>query len=422
MGRFLISDTSRHQIHLTDNQGKILDTLGDFRFPNDIKAGNHKYWITDTNHNALVELVIIQNKLVKTGAELNLSLFPEISKEHRFPVSAEFLNGDWWIITNTIDMGAGGIYRLNTNLQNSKRFAKNHVSPIDIIEHNDAIYFSEFDAQSIFKLNQESGKTREVNSPDLTKAFKHVTDNLNQDKFYYFSIYAVLGLISILFLIFSIKTSKPVNKGYISDHESKYDFLNKQNHPPYQSDKIIWIPLDTAYIKSLKKTVDMFYAGIFFFAASIFLMDFLLWSKPETQTIVSLKLILVFMLVIILPILFLVSKREFQLLNKKIGVAKGELILYENSISQHTSPGKQVPYCLTGMFIGKKNLAIEANSQPIFHVGAFNRYIVPSLKLKNKRTQFEHFTHRLSEMDRELWLKVTFTVIVLLGILLLKTL
>ena len=161
-GRLIINDISRHKIHLVEASGKVIDTLGGFRFPNHTEARNREYWVVDTNRNRLKALIIKQDTLTLSGEEILFNEYDGIAPQHQFPsIALTGPDNDWLLMTHNAAMAKAGIYRL-TNDKKAERLGTEIPDPVTIYRQGQTVWTANFTDNQLYQIDLKTGTTTQL--------------------------------------------------------------------------------------------------------------------------------------------------------------------------------------------------------------------------------------------------------------------
>ncbi len=390
--QIIINDSARHRVLLLSENGKILNELDGFFFPNHAVAVNNHVWIVDTNHKELIELSIENDKLVRTGKIIALSDYRGIDARHAWPSIAYLDQNDkWWVMINDDAMAHPGIYRLNDD-KTVTRIAKGIDDATAMLLTDSQLYLSNYPDNTLWQFDINSlsgGKITPTSLAALNRDFEQKADAIARQLYL---LLAILGTVALGFLIYAIKGSKPVVRETV--HLTKPAEVSASL--PQKNRDTVWIAKNSSYLGNVKKAktaVTLLPVSLVSIVIGLLLFTLFANSPIPLSFIFMIPLIL---LVIVLTKKFL-SPVIYSALNIDIGVQDGKLILRDNYTKKVAYVfGKDIVYSKTA-FIANNQLfqVINPKAGTHFDSKTFKRYVLPIIQQGERVNEWQLFVKTL---------------------------
>lgn len=151
--RVIVADSSRHSVYLFSADGKELDSLANFKFPNQVQVVNNKLYVANTNFHRLSVFDLSDNNL---GKRINTESFDTRTQDsrlsrHVWPASLLILDKERWIINMNNDMAYGGIYIFNDQGEFIKQLQlPSAADPFELIQMGKQILITDFSLDRIY--------------------------------------------------------------------------------------------------------------------------------------------------------------------------------------------------------------------------------------------------------------------------------
>jgi len=408
---FVINDTSRHQLHLVDSDGQVLDTLDNFLFPNHLFEHQGSRWVVNTNTNSFIELDISQQSIKRSGKSIDLRLFEGIPKEYRFPTIAYSSENDRMVVlTHTRELNQGKVFWLD-DAQATPVFENlNDITALFLNESE--LYVADYETQSIWKKDLTTGGIEKLDNKNYRQAIEKAKQ-VNDFAWTSFLLEGatVLG-VGLLALLFAILKSTPSK---LSD----IDVSATSSEPIETNGQIHWVKLDQSQLKKIKYLESlpkkMLIAGGVCFVLLGLLM---LFTADNLRSVLPGIIMVVLLFIIMLPITFIakgVFGENFEKLTERLGW-DGEYIHLKNMARSSYLTPSEVYYTKNQIYGKGVNVPVQALNKLIFDKSSFEKIICPILDERNKLTMIEMMKHQMKSSNPDLLVLVI--VILLLPLLL----
>lgn len=178
-GNVYVSDTSRHQIHLLDSNGKVVATEKDeFIFPNQILLIDGVLTVVDTNHKQIKTIKSTEEDFGQlidkfdpiTGAMRKIG--------QRWPYMMLPVDDEVWLMIMRSGMSHGGIYRYNKDWKyQGKLKLPTNMDASYLAAIGDQVWLSDYEGNNIYRFDREGTALGKIVSSDLEKKFETNQEN-----------------------------------------------------------------------------------------------------------------------------------------------------------------------------------------------------------------------------------------------------
>ena len=398
-GRFIISDVTRHQVHLVAQDGQLLDTLGGFRFPNHVEEVEGKYWVVDTNRAKLVELAITDdNTLQRTEETENLAAYSEIKDKHLFPSLAFRDQQNWWALIHDNNMSDAGIYRVSS--EGVTQFGSRLADPTTFLKKDQALLVADYETRSINTIDTDTKQTSKLNIPALEQLRVIDNESVDTETRNMWLIMAGIVTSGIAFLVLALFRSKVVEPKSHRTIRLPASMINVNADVipepliDTESRKLFWINKNKKHVKKLK--IGSVIGGVVCVFVGILtaLVPWLGFIDKPSEWPVWLPLFSLLILITAPFVAWWLHRHTETLTESKVGVL-GDKLLYSSGKGMpiEISP-EQISYDNYGLISADTSLVWQTGQLTLFDKFEFESHVVPLLKAGNKQSSLEIFRRR----------------------------
>ena len=404
--RFIINDTSRHQIYLSNEDGDVLDKLDNFYFPNHLLDYQGSNWIVNTNTNSLIEIDVADDELTRTGKSIVLKEFSGIPRSYRFP-SIAYANDDTiFALIHTSSMNQGKVFWLNNGIATRQFEHLNDITSLFL--NDDTLYVSDYETHTIWSKDLVTGQEVEIVNEAYQQSLKRTQKNANSEwKKYIFHAFLCLGF-GVFSLIYAVLKSSPTSARSINVDKEKLSVgaQSVSTLSAFQADGTIhWVELDEkqikriGYIKRLPLLMGCFTA---LSIIGLLLTFYFAESKPISDLqlpFASLTFITVFIFVLSLFTKKLVGENYEKLTHKLAW--DGEFIYLRNINKQTQALPVDVFYSQNSLYANGVSIPLQFSGNLVYNKDSFETLITPVLHKANKLSMFGLIRHQFKNGHSE---------------------
>jgi len=406
--KFIINDTARHQIHLVDQQGGLLDTLKGFRFPNHVFKHQGSYWVVNTNTHGFVELEI-GKELKKTSKEIFVNAYSDIPDHYRFP-SIAYSHNDRSIITlvHPNGMNQGQVFQLENGA--AKQLFENLEDITTIYLSNNKLYVADYTTMSIWQQDMISGDRQRLQSDSFDNAIAANKQLIDKEWRDFLLLAALVIGVGLLALVYALMKSTPIKALQVRT------FLNDLE-PIETGGEIRWVELDAGYAKQFRLT-KKFIKFQFIAVPALLFLTFASVVLIQGFSLAALSSLarLVFYCAMAMVLIWFVFAEVKQQRFKKLGW-DGESLYFESKHKRVKSQPKQVFFSKDAIYSKGIWLPIQKFNRQFLDKNSFETLIAPTLLEENKLSPYQLFSLRLKEGGYEVRRELTMIVLAFIALM-----
>ncbi|WP_022951138.1 hypothetical protein [Leucothrix mucor] len=344
-GQSLINDPSRHKVYLVGAEGKVLDSLGGFAFPNEIQRVRDKYWVLDTNNNQLVGIKPDDDQLSRTDEIINFTDIEGIESHHRYPSHFQQDGSGWWLLSNDHNMAQPGLYRISDD---ASRYGASIQDASAFYFDGATLFLADYNTQTIKRIDPNTGKVTDVNSALFAKQTARLGEQVTATTYRAWGMIAAILALGIGLLVFAIRKSKPTSLITFLRLPAGHIRISEPDYPAASDDgkqQLVWMKPHEDNIKKLikqrkyLKIIGIAYPALF--ALVIAYTSYLIYTKDGSPKLPPLSLFigLILMSATLIIMSRMMLRITSQLSEKKIGVINDTIIVaMKNGTTKEIQP------------------------------------------------------------------------------------
>jgi len=255
-GRYLINDIERHRVHLADADGRLLDTLRGFRFPNQLFLMNNSFWLVNTNTNSFIELEISDDALKRSGSEIDLGTYSGIPSLYKFPSSAYSVDRARLLaLIHPNAMNYGRVFELNGG--SAKRLFADLNDITAIYFNREIVFVADYETHTLWRQKINGGEPELVNSESYLAALETARSVARSHWADFIVLVSVIFGVGIIALVIALAKSKSISSAAINIGVTQNQIIDTAG-------EVIWVESDTRYMKQFKalETSMKFFLGL----------------------------------------------------------------------------------------------------------------------------------------------------------------
>jgi hypothetical protein len=393
---------------LVDKNGKVLDTLEDFFFPNHIFRYQGSSWLVNTNTNSFIELDIGDGVIKRSGKSINVKQFKGLPKGYRFP-SIAYSNDEESIVTlvHPRTMNRGKVFWLNDGDAIQEFEHLNDITAIFL--NKDTLYAADYETHTIWYKNLETGQQSKIVNNNYQQALDRIKEAADAAWNQYIIdalIWLGFGLLALAFAI--VKSTPPKTiKTDVSSGEKEIFQANGEIH---------WVELHARqlrYIGLVKRTPTI--SAIIAIPCIVLAISAMIFSSELIGAYLP-TLYFVAWLFLTLFIIVVIQKKfwgkNLEKLTQKLGW-DGEFIHLRNIHRQTKALPEDVYYSGLRLYSNGVSVPIQFGSNHVFEKHSFETLISPTLDVNNKLTSWGLMKHQMKNGSSEMVVGSIFIVILI---------
>lgn len=241
-----IADTVKHKVVVLDAQGKLIQTIKQFQYPNQLWIDQQTLYVTDTNNHRISAFAIQSGKL--DAKRIDYDIIPDNapSVTHTFP-TAWVKFGDYWlhILTNHA-LAKGAVYAiadLNTPNTQIRLPLPENADPIVMSVLGQYLVVSDFKSNRLYRFDQTLQPVSDLSGPLLQDYVTQLTAQQRRFAPYKYIIIALgISLFGGLlgFMLYKEKTTPKQPETSVSEQGDSFRLSTDQG--------VEWVTLNKARI------------------------------------------------------------------------------------------------------------------------------------------------------------------------------
>lgn len=400
-GLFIVNDTARHQVHLVNQDGKILDTQKGFHFPNHVFQRADSNWVVNTNTNSFIEVAESHGSLERTGEEIKLVDYKGIPNSYRFPsIAYSAKDKSVIVLTHPNGMNQGRVFQLNNGRATPLFEELNDITSIFV--DGNVVYAADYETNTLWQLDLTDGFPSQLVNSDYSYALTSEQAAASESWWAFIKLATFIIFLGGMALVYAIaKSTLPQNIEVQLDRS-----LNSLEN---LHGKLVWVEQDKNYAKLIRRIENQgkyISIGLSVVLVALFALGIIFYNLGDEPIKKFLPLVgyIILLFFLVWLIFFMVQRLQ----RRRIGW-DGELIHFKNHIGQKKVRPEQVFYSQFEIYTKGKgfNIQIQQYARRFLDKRSFETLISPVLLPENKLSTFKLFVLKLQDKDSETLMQLT---------------